>query len=114
MEQNQHAKRILGRIHDNTQSTSRRPDLIFSRVPQKTRDAFILLANKEFCGDYGMLLKWLMDGIPSETMEEILNRMDELEMRMNDIESTPRNEEEDTEPKRRMLDGTVRRKRNDE
>ena len=35
--------------------------LVISRVPKPTRDAFIKLANDEFAGDYGMVLKFLID-----------------------------------------------------
>ena len=35
--------------------------LNISRVPSNTKRDFISLANAEFCGDYGMLLKTLVD-----------------------------------------------------
>lgn len=34
--------------------------LRIARVPPETKKAFMDLADKEFCGDYGMALKWLM------------------------------------------------------
>ena len=34
--------------------------LRISRVPPETKKEFIALADKDFCGDYGMALKWLM------------------------------------------------------
>ncbi|KKK70060.1 hypothetical protein LCGC14_2927800, partial [marine sediment metagenome] len=42
-----------------------RKSLHIARIPDKTKEAFIALAEDEFCGDYGMTLKWLMDDIPS-------------------------------------------------
>lgn len=33
-----------------------------SRVPVETRDFFVALAEKEFCGDYGLCLKAIYDG----------------------------------------------------
>lgn len=33
-----------------------------SRVPEKTREFFVSLANEEFCGDYGLCLKAILDG----------------------------------------------------
>jgi len=38
------------------------PDLTVSRVPEPTLKAFKELANKEFSGDFGMLIKCLLDG----------------------------------------------------
>ena len=35
--------------------------IVMSRVPQNTRNKFIALAEAEFSGDYGLLLKSLMD-----------------------------------------------------
>jgi len=35
--------------------------IVMSRVPQNTRDKFIALAEAEFAGDYGLLLKFLID-----------------------------------------------------
>jgi len=38
-----------------------KPDLKISRVPPKTLKVFKEIADEEFCGDYGMCLKWLVD-----------------------------------------------------
>lgn len=35
--------------------------LHISRIPKKTKEEFVLLAEEEFCGDYGMLIKNLVD-----------------------------------------------------
>lgn len=48
----------LERVKEET-STDR--SLYMGRVPEKTKKAFIELAEDEFCGDYGMTLKWLID-----------------------------------------------------
>lgn len=37
--------------------------LVMSTVPLPTKQRFIEFANTEFNGDYGMALKWLVDGI---------------------------------------------------
>jgi hypothetical protein len=39
----------------------KRADLVISRVPTPTLDFFKELADKEFCNDYGMALKHLID-----------------------------------------------------
>lgn len=36
--------------------------LIMGRVPQKTKQLFIEIAEEDFCGDYGMTLKSILDG----------------------------------------------------
>lgn len=60
-------------------------DLIISRVPQKTIKEFKDLANEEFCKDYGMTLKWLMDGIIKADTQELLIRIEELEKRVGEL-----------------------------
>jgi len=35
--------------------------IVISRVPKKTKNDFIAVAEEEFCGDYGMLMKVLVD-----------------------------------------------------
>ena len=44
-------KRLIERIRENKMS------LKISRIPDKTKEEFIALANEEFCGDYGMAFK---------------------------------------------------------
>lgn len=36
--------------------------LSLSRVPKKTKELFIDIANEDHCGDYGMTLKTILDG----------------------------------------------------
>lgn len=36
--------------------------LSMSRVPKKTKDIFLALADDEFAGDYGLTLKAILDG----------------------------------------------------
>lgn len=44
-------REIAKRISENKRS------LHIARIPDKTKDSFILLAEEEFCGDYGMALR---------------------------------------------------------
>lgn len=39
----------------------KKPDLVISRIPANTKEKFIELANRDFCGDYGMTLKECFD-----------------------------------------------------
>ena len=69
-------------------------DLIISRVPKDTKTKFLDMANKEFCGDYGMLLKWLMDGLIDKDNQIIFTALDEHEKRIQALESEPQVEEQ--------------------
>ena len=42
-------------------SKAKAQGLIISRVPLKTREEFIKIADEEFAGDYGLLLKHIWD-----------------------------------------------------
>jgi len=35
--------------------------IMISRIPEKAKEQFVKLAEEEFCDDYGMLLKWLLE-----------------------------------------------------
>lgn len=53
--------------------------LRIARVPPETKTQFLELADKEFCGDYGMALKWLL----MDRWDKLLN----LELRIAKLES---------------------------
>jgi len=53
--------------------------LRISRVPPDTKKEFMELANSEFCGDYGMTLKWLI--------MDRWNKLVEFETRLASLES---------------------------
>jgi len=83
-----------------------RKSLHIARIPDKTKEAFIALAEEEFCGDYGMTLKWLIDDIPSQDTRMIIAKLEEQEARIQAIESaTHSSEEVPDENKRKMLSG---------
>ncbi len=84
-------------------------DIHITRVPIPTKKAFINLAKKEFAGDYGMLLKWLMDDILSSDMREVIATLQELNQRIVVLEeklaSAPSQEEQQPTKCRKMLNG---------
>ena len=95
------ASKLLGRIQENRKS------LHIARVPDKTKEAFMKLAEEEFCGDYGMVLKWLMDDILSHDTRIILAQLENHETRMQELENSHIEEPEETEAKgKTMLDGS--------
>ena len=75
-------------------------------MPDKTKKDFIALAHEEFCGDYGMTLKWLMDDIISKDDKLIIVKLEEHESRIHNLESgTSIKEEPPTENFIKMLNG---------
>ncbi|RLI50973.1 MAG: hypothetical protein DRP09_19625 [Candidatus Thorarchaeota archaeon] len=60
--------------------------LVINRVPFRTRELFISLANEEFCSDYGMTLKYLIDNL------EIQRLLLEHEQRISALENKPTDE----------------------
>jgi len=83
-----------------------RKSLHIARVPDKTKEAFIALAEEEFCGDYGMTLKWLIDDIPSQDTRMIIAKLEEIEARLQALESTnPEGEESPEGETKTMLNG---------
>ena len=55
MEEESPIQKLKKRLQENNKS------LNISRIPDKTKENFIVLANEEFCGDYGMVLKEILD-----------------------------------------------------
>ena len=95
-----------------------RKSLHIARIPDKTKEAFKALAEEEFCGDYGMTLKWLIDDIPSQDTRMIIAKLEEQEARIQALESGahPSGEVPDENTKK-MLDGktkVVRREKKNE
>jgi len=101
-----HARKMLGKLQENRKS------LHIARVPDKTKATFIALAEEDFCGDYGMALKWLIDDIPSQDTRMIITQLEDHEARMLTLENKGPVEEEIPEkhPKK-MLDGKNRSER---
>ena len=62
-----------------------KPDLTIYRVPEKALEAFKELAKTEFCNDYGMALKWLMDNAASFSV--ILTFLNEIDSRVAKLEN---------------------------
>ena len=84
-----------------------RKSLHIARIPDKTKKAFMALAEEEFCGDYGMTLKWIMDDIPSQDTRMIIAKLEEQEARLQALESaTHSSEEVPNDNTKKMLDGS--------
>ena len=62
--------------------------IVISRVPTKTKDGFIKLANEEFAEDYGLCLKFLYDiyqGYFPTGHEDIEIRLANLEKELEEL-----------------------------
>lgn len=93
---------LAKRLKDNRKS------LTISRIPEKTKAEFIAIAEEDFCGDYGMALKWLVDDMISKDMRLLLERFEALELRLDSLENKPVEQTEESSGTK-MLDGRVRR-----
>ena len=95
----QDMKEILHKVKSNS--------LHISRLPENTKDKFIALANDEFAGDYGMCIKFLVDGLVEPDFQLVYARLDELEREIQQLrvmtEQAPQVEEK--ESKIKLLNG---------
>ena len=87
--------------------------LHIARIPEKTKLDFIALAEADFCGDYGMTLKWLMDDLINPDTKLIMEKVAELDSRMAALEGGALQEKVPEKKTRRMLDGTEKRRLNE-
>lgn len=98
--------KLASRLRNNVES------LRISRVPPKTKKKFMKLSDDEFCGDYGMTLKFLMDGIVDNNQAEMIEKINELESRIYTLENKPKEEDEGKQIK--TLGGKILTKRKGE
>jgi len=95
--------KIKERLKENQEA------LHISRIPYKTKKSFIELANQEFCGDYGFLLKYLMDDIIGQDTRMIIAKIQEHEGRIEALENSPKSGDVETlDTYKKMLDGSVK------
>ena len=101
------ARAMMQKIRENKNS------LHISRVPPKTKEVFIAFADEEFLGDWGMALKWLMDGIPNQDMRLILAELDSLKEKVEELENSKTPNDEDSSSEKTKLPKTFGQKRNE-
>jgi len=69
--------------------------LSISRLPSNTKREFKELADAEFCSDYGMTLKYLVDYHKQNSLlDMVASKTLELEHRFNSMVSAPEQEQE--------------------
>lgn len=82
--------------------------LVMSRVPQKTRDLFVALAEEEYCGDYGLFLKSVLDGylMWKTFFENTSMKLDVLSEKLDSITDLVSEENKEQKPEgKTMLNG---------
>mgnify|MGYP000070604309 CR=1 FL=1 len=82
--------------------------LRISRVPAKTREAFIEIADEHFEGDYGMLLKWLLEeALEYQNMKEKLIDLGSIDARLRAVEEAVKISQANADKKViKLLDGS--------
>ncbi len=95
---------LLTRLKGNRES------LHISRINPKTKEDFVKLADEDFCGDYGMALKWLMDGLVNADMKDVVVKLEEHENRISNMENVlaKASEAPEAPATKKMLDGSVK------
>lgn len=83
--------------------------LVISRVPKNTRERFLVIASDdEFCGDYGMALKFLVDlymGLVPTGLEHVEQEIQLLKTEVSQL----RNSLEQKDDKKMMNGRSVKR-----
>lgn len=95
----------------------REKGLIMSRVPKRTRELFTSLADEEFCGDYGLCLKKILDDsmIYKMYFENVDMKLDILANKLDEITGLVSKEqinEEENPEGIKMLNGYLQRRKN--
>lgn len=69
--------------------------IVINRVPENTKKQFCALADRDFCGDYGMTLKYLLDRYLDDRIEWLRTMVVELNNRIDQFEKAKsKNEKE--------------------
>ena len=73
--------KLLEKLKQNSEG------LYIARIPKKDKQKFIEFANEEFCGDYGMCFKFLLNGIVDPDINILLEQIQELYSRLEFLET---------------------------
>lgn len=79
-------------LNELKEAIRHRPALTISRLDDKAKERFIALANEEFCSDYGMTIKALMERCDyNENLKNVLDAIYDLDQRIDKLEKTKSN-----------------------
>jgi len=90
-------KELVRKLQENKNS------LNISRVPPKTLEIFISIADEDFCSDYGMLLKTLVDKYIEFGSSDLILQLQNHEDRISNLEKNKK--EDEPESKVKLLNG---------
>lgn len=98
-------QKVLQKLKENKDS------LHIGRIPPKTKKAFVTFAEEEYCGDFGMALKGLIDDVPHQDIRMLVIAIEDLDNRICALESKleTSTEKEPNEKSCKMCDGKERR-----
>jgi len=73
--------------------------IVINRIPKKTKDDFIAIANEEFAGDYGLLMKWCLEqALEYQSMK--VTFFENIDLKLNQLlEQNPVSQEEQSSDK---------------
>ncbi len=83
---------------DACSEAAKKRTIWINRIPVKSKEEFLKLADEEFEGDWGMTLKWLIDfrkGLLSNPNEQLAGRIDILADKITAIENSIKPEQEE-------------------
>ncbi len=111
----QEEERRLRTKWDNCSEAAKKRTIWINRLPPKSKQEFLKLADDEFEGDWGMTLKWLLDfrkGLLSNPNEQLAGRIDVLADKIINIENSLKPEKEEEPQGPRAADGSIKKTTN--
>lgn len=105
---NQGMEKLFQKLKENKNSWH------ITRIPAKTKEYIINLANEDYCGDYGMAIKGLVDSIPTQDTLQLLAMLESIEQRVSKLEEhislTLNKSQEETKIKKiKMCNGNTKK-----
>jgi len=88
-------------------STDKEKSLYIARIPLETKKRFTELAEKEFCNDFGMTLKWLIDGIPEQHLQVIHDRINAIEEQLMQLREQITQPQQEKKTTIKLLNGKI-------
>ena len=93
----------VGEVLKNHEGVVEGVPLVMSRVPPDVKARFVNWANEEFCSDFGMAFKFLIDMYMPQSIA-MWAKIEEIETRLSNLERIP-----EKKPEVEFLDGSKRK-----
>lgn len=92
-------EKVISRLEEN------QTIITINRVPLATKRAFKELAEQEFCDDYGMTLKWLIDGTLTMKEQDVQAQIATLQHQIDSLRAEILASKGEKQKKVRLLNG---------